>query len=105
MTKDGRHVDPWNEFARPGKPPPGDAIPTRLGYDVYVNSYYGRIVEVPAYHGPLIEWILRYHERTGRPEDEIVAFTVAMLFDESPGPGEREARNPRKQVFLRYPQN
>jgi hypothetical protein len=105
VTRDGRHVDPWNEFTRPGRPPPGDRIPTRLGYDVYVNSYYGRIAGSPAYHGALGDWILRYPERTGRVDDEIVSFTVSMNYDESPRPGERESKNPTSQVFLRYPQN
>jgi hypothetical protein len=105
VTKDGRHVDPWNELTRPGRPPPGERIPTRCGYDVYANNYYGRIAETPAYHVAFGEWLLRYHERTGRPEDEIVSFTANMLFDESPKPGEREPRKQRKQAFLRYPQN
>jgi hypothetical protein len=105
VTKDGRHVDPWNELTRPGRPPPGERIPTRLGYDVYINSYYGRIAETPAYHPAFAEWVLRYHERTGRPEDQIVSFTASMLFDDSPRPGEREPRNPRKQAFLKHPQN
>ena len=103
VTKRGEHVDPFNEFARPGRPPPGDRIPPRLGYDVYVNSYFGRIAETPAYHPALGEWILRYHERTGRPDDQIVSFTVSLLLDDSPRPGEREPRNRRKQTFLRYP--
>jgi hypothetical protein len=103
ITKDGRHVDPWNEFARPGRPPPGDVIPTRLGYDVYVNSYFGRIGDAPAYHDAFASWILHYADRTGRPEDQIVSFTASLLFDESPRPGERQPRNARSQVFLRHP--
>ncbi|HEX6272760.1 MAG TPA: HTTM domain-containing protein [Polyangiaceae bacterium] len=105
VTRDGRHVDPWNELTRPGRPPPGERIPTRLGYDVYVNNYYGRIVETPAYHPAFADWVLRYHERTGRPEDQIVSFTASLLLDESPPPGEREPRKQRKQVFLKHPQN
>jgi hypothetical protein len=103
VTKKGEHVDPFNEFARPGRPPPGDRIPPRLGYDVYVNSYFGRIAETPAYHPALGEWILRYHERTGRPDDQIVSFTVSLLLDDSPRPGELEPRNRRKETFLKYP--
>ncbi|HEX6765713.1 MAG TPA: hypothetical protein VF103_09555, partial [Polyangiaceae bacterium] len=103
VTKNGRHVDPFNEFARPGRPSFTDRIPTRLGYDVYVNSYYGRIADTPAYHEALGEWILRYSARTGRPEDEIVSFSVALLSDDSPAPGEREPRNPKRQVVLHYP--
>lgn len=103
VTKDGRHVDPFNEFARPGRPPPGNKIPTRLGYDVYVNSYFGRIGEAAAYHDAFGRWILAYGTRTGRPEDEIVSFTASFLTDESPRPGEREPRNPQSRVFLRYP--
>ena len=103
VTKKGEHVDPFNEFARPGRPPPSDRIPPRLGYDVYVNSYFGRISETPAYHPALGEWILRYPERTGRPDDPIVSFTVSLLLDDSPRPGESEPRNRRKQTFLKYP--
>jgi hypothetical protein len=102
VTKDGRHVDPFNEFARPGRRPPVDSIPPRLGYDVYVNSYFGRIAGSPPYHRALAEWILRFHERTGRPEDEIVSFSVALLTDESPPPGEHEPQNLRRNVFLTH---
>jgi hypothetical protein len=102
VTKDGRHVDPFNEFARPGRGPPVDSIPPRLGYDVYVNSYFGRIAGSPPYHRALAEWILRFHERTGRREDEIVSFSVALLTDESPPPGEHEPRNLRRNVFLTH---
>jgi hypothetical protein len=104
VTKDGRHVDPWNEFVRPGTHPPLDAIPKHLGYNVYANSYYGRIAETPAYQTAFSQWIFRYHERTGRLEDEIVSFTASILSDDSPPPGEREPRNPRRQVFLQVPQ-
>jgi hypothetical protein len=103
VTKDGRHVDPFNEFARPGRRPPVDGVPPRLGYDVYVNSYFGRIAATPQYHRALTEWILRFHERTGRPQDQIVSFSVALLTDESPPPGEHEPRNPRRNVFLTHP--
>jgi hypothetical protein len=103
VTKDGRHVDPFNEFARPGRRPPVDTVPPRLGNDVYVNSYFGRIAEAPQYHRALAEWILRFHERTGHPEDEIVSFSVALVTDQSPPPGEHEPRHPRRNVFLTHP--
>jgi hypothetical protein len=36
---------------------------------------------------PLEAWILRHHERTGRPADRVVSFTLYGLIRSSPPPG------------------
>jgi hypothetical protein len=56
------------------------------------------------YHQALIEWILRYPERTGRERDRIVSFQALLVENDSPPPGERRPRNLRTSVFLQYPQ-
>ena len=49
------------------------------------------------------EWILRYPDRTGRAEDQIIAFTVYTVEDDSPPLGERLPRNVRFNALLTYP--
>src|SRR6201999_912991 len=43
LTKDGRHVDPFNEAVRPGTSRFTRDIPARLGYDSFVNAYTDRL--------------------------------------------------------------
>ena len=104
VTVDGRHVDPYSE-ATGRYPNPGRyQIPERLDNDSLVFNYSGRIPTSPAYHQAFIEWILNYHERTGRPQDRIVSFEAWQVDDDSPPIGQLEPRNVRSKVFLRYPQ-
>jgi hypothetical protein len=68
--------------------------------------FYGYGNHVPnhgAWHQALIEWIQRYPKRTGRPEDQLVSFTVYKVEDDSPRLGEREPRNLRWSVMIKYP--
>jgi predicted DCC family thiol-disulfide oxidoreductase YuxK len=103
VTADGRHVDPYSE-ATGRYPNPGRfQIPTRLDNDSFVFNYSGRLPTSPAYHQAFIEWVLRYHERTGRPQDRIVSFEAWQVDDDSPPVGELEPRNVRSKSFLRYP--
>jgi len=103
VTEDGRHVDPYSE-ATSRYPNPGRfEIPPRLDNDSLVFNYTGRIAENGAYHNAFIEWILRYHERTGHPQDRIVKFDAYTVEDDSPPPGETNPRNVRSRLFLSYP--
>ena len=66
MTVDGRHVDPYNEVANPKYPHPGFTIPVVAGPELAVlrlRQPHPRIGG--AYHQALLEWILRYPQRTG----------------------------------------
>ena len=45
------------------------------------------------------DYLLNYHERTGRPQDKLVAFDVWWVHDKSPAPGETHGK-PQKPVLL-----
>ncbi len=103
VTVDGRHVDPYSEvssrYARPGL----DRVQTRLDNNSFFFNYSQRLPEQGAYNQAFIEWILRYPERTGRPQDQIVRFDAYTVEQDSPPPGQTEARNFRHNKFLSYP--
>jgi predicted DCC family thiol-disulfide oxidoreductase YuxK len=105
VTRDGRHVDPYNEVGSRVSSLPVDGVPVRLGHDSFWCDYTLRIPDAPQYHQALLEWILRYHERTGRAEDTIVRFEVFVIWQDSPKPGETQPTNIRKRTFMRYPEN
>jgi hypothetical protein len=103
ITMTGRHVDPWNEAANPKYPMPGATIPPALGPNWLYYQYVTRIPWWPAYHQAFQEWILRYPQRTGHKEDEIVSFKVFKVEDDSPLPGKTEPTNPRATLMFQYP--
>jgi len=59
---------------------------------------------MPAYHQALLEWLLRYPERTGRHEDTLVAFDVWLLEHASPKPGETAPSDVRRRRILQWQQ-
>ncbi|WP_437326104.1 hypothetical protein [Sorangium sp. So ce381] len=87
ITVDGRHVDPFT-----GLPPDLNLSDARgLGLGQIQQDYFNRIRldRNKAFRKPgLQDYLLRYHERTGRPEDEIVACDVYWVRDQCPKPGE-----------------
>lgn len=103
VTRDGRHVDPWNAVASPGNPHTGADIAPHLRQDVLFFAYGLRLPWTPAYWTAFQEWVLRYPERTKHPEDAIARFEAFVVEHDSPPPGEHEPRNPRKTSFLKYP--
>jgi predicted DCC family thiol-disulfide oxidoreductase YuxK len=103
MTIDGRHVDPYSQVAGRYPDPGRNEIPVRMDNDSLIFNYTGRIPDNPAYHQALTEWILRYHERTGKLTDQIVKFDCYHLTDDSPPIGELKPRNLRTRLFLSYP--
>jgi predicted DCC family thiol-disulfide oxidoreductase YuxK len=104
VTADGRHVDPFNEVANPSVPFPGASIPTHFERKSFYSDYMIQIPWATDYHQAFIDWILRYPERTGRDQDRIVSFEAFVVENDSPPPGERQSRNVRTKVFLRFPQ-
>jgi hypothetical protein len=106
VTSDGRHVDPLNEAARGRDRPPFTAatIPAGLGYNVFFGTYLDRISDFDAYHRALMEWIVRYPERTGRPRDALASFEVLLVENDSPAPGALVSSNPRATTLFRFPQ-
>jgi hypothetical protein len=103
VTIDGRHVDPYSEISSRYSAPGTDGIRSRLDNDSFFFNYSSRIPFKGEYWTALEEWILRYPERTGNPRDQIVKFDAWIIEDDSPPPGELEARNIRKRIFLSYP--
>ncbi len=103
VTSDGRHVDPYNEVANPKYPHPGFTIPVSLGPSWLFYGYGNHIPNRGAYHQALLEWILRYPQRTGNPKDQIVSFKVYKVEDDSPALGQQRPTNLRWNVMLSYP--
>ncbi len=106
VTRDGRHVDPYNEVGSRVSSLPVDSVPVRLGHDSFWCDYTLRIPDAPQYHQALLEWLLRYPERTGRDQDTIVGFDAYVIWQDSPKPGAPPVpTNIRKRRFLHYPEN
>jgi hypothetical protein len=103
VTVDGRHVDPYNEIANPRHPHPGFTIPAALGPSHLFYGYGNHIPNRGAYHQALIEWVLRYSERTGHDNDKIVSFVIWKVEDDSPRLGEQAPTNLRWNAMVRYP--
>lgn len=102
VTQGGRHVDPLNEVSSRIAELPVADIPKRLGHDSFWCDYQLRIPNMPAYHQAFLEWILRYPERTGRPEDAIVSFEASNLEHASPPPGQTATTDIKSHVFMRW---
>jgi len=106
VTRDGRHVDPYNQVGSRVWSLPVESVPVRLGHDSFWCDYTLRIPDAAQYHQALIEWILRHHERTGRDIDQIVRFDAYVIWQDSPKPGEPQVpTNIRKRRFLHFPEN
>ena len=103
VTQDGRHVDPYNEVGSRVTTLPVERVPARLEHDSFWCDYTLRIANAGVYHQAFIEWIRRYPERTGRPEDAIVRFEAVEVWQDSPPPGQTEPTNIRKRRFLQWP--
>lgn len=82
VTVDGRHVNPFT-----GEPPDFDLLATKsYGYNQIWSDYFNRM-HLPGNAGfrdAMKEYIFRYPERTGRPEDAIVRGDVYWLSDMNP---------------------
>jgi predicted DCC family thiol-disulfide oxidoreductase YuxK len=102
VTKGGRHVDPMNEVSSRVAALPVDDIPQRLGHDSFWCDYQLRIAGAPAYHQALLEWLLRYPERTGRPADALVSLEAFVLEHASPPPGQTRPTDIRRKRFLQW---
>ena len=72
----------------------------RLGHDSFWCDYTLRIPDAPQYHQALLEWLQRYHERTGRPQDQIVRFEAFVIWQDSPKPGAAAAADQHPQAAL-----
>lgn len=96
-TVDGRKIDPLT-----GVEPEFDPE-TRVGWghnqlwcDYHLKMYFSRY---SAHRQHLREYLQSWHERTGRPEDRLVAFDVWWVNDKSPPPGSLHGQ-PQKPIQL-----
>jgi predicted DCC family thiol-disulfide oxidoreductase YuxK len=105
-TQDGRHIDPYNAIASRVHGPGYRGIPPHLHQNQFFTAY-SLFIWMPPYAPYLTamrEWILHYHERTGRPRDQIVRFRAYELSDSSPAPGKQsQPDNFQRRLFLSYP--
>ena len=96
-TQDGRKIDPFT-----GAEPEFDPETTvgwghsQLWCDYHLKMYLARYA---ANRQHMKDYLLNYHERTGRPQDKLVAFDVWWVHDKSPAPGETHGK-PQKPVLL-----
>ena len=103
VTRDGRHVDPYNEVGSRVADIPIDRVPVRLGHSSFWCDFTLRLPDAGVYHQAFIEWILRYPERTGNSNDTITKFDAYVVEQNSPKPGEVEPTNLRQHRFLQWP--
>jgi hypothetical protein len=90
-TADGRRFDPLAAVLR-GDDAVLDAIPERIDMGMLAYNYAQMLAPRRAQRGgyvrALADWLLRYHERTGRLEDKIARFEVFWLIDAIPPAGD-----------------
>jgi predicted DCC family thiol-disulfide oxidoreductase YuxK len=103
ITVDGRHVDPYSEISSRYKNPGHDVIPPRLDNDSFFFNYSSRIPFKGEYWTAFQEWVLRYPERTGNPQDTIKSFDAWIVEDDSPPPGQMVETNRRSRIWLSWP--
>lgn len=96
-TRDGRKIDPFTG-AEPDFDPETSVGwgHSQLWCDYHLKMYFARYA---ANRQHLKEYLQKWHQRTGRPEDQLVAFDVWWVNDKSPGPGEAHGK-PQKPVLL-----
>jgi predicted DCC family thiol-disulfide oxidoreductase YuxK len=96
-TVEGRKVDPLT-----GADPEFDPETStgwghsQLWCDYHLKMYFARYA---ANRQHLRDYLQSWHQRTGRPQDRLVAFDVWWVSDKSPGPGEIHGK-PQKPVLL-----
>lgn len=85
-TIDGRNIDPLT-----GEKPVLDIRDLRGAGLSQLRQDYGNRIRMDrnqAYRDGLRDYLLRWHERTGRAEDELIAFDVYWVRDKCPPPGQ-----------------
>jgi predicted DCC family thiol-disulfide oxidoreductase YuxK len=96
-TQDGRKVDPLTGVAPDFNPETSIGWGhSQLWCDYHLKMFFSRYA---AYRQHLKEYLQRWHERTGHPEDRLVAFNVWWVNDKSPPPGALHGQ-PQKPVHL-----
>lgn len=99
-TIDGRRIDPFT-----GKEPDLDITDARgLGLEQIWQDYFNRIRldRYSVFRQGLKDYLLRWHQETGRPEDELVAFDVYWVRAQCPKPGETTMYKNENIALLTY---
>ncbi|AUX39226.1 hypothetical protein SOCE26_006100 [Sorangium cellulosum] len=100
ITVDGRHIDPFT-----GKPPNFDLLHAKsLAYSQIWCDYFARI-KLPgnsAYRDAMKEYMYRYPERTGRPDDAIVSGDVYWVKDWNPRWGTTESYGEERERLFSF---
>jgi predicted DCC family thiol-disulfide oxidoreductase YuxK len=96
-TQDGRKIDPFTGLEPEFDPEAPDGWgQSQLWCDYHLKMYLARYA---ANRQHMKDYLLSYHQRTGRPQDKLVAFDVWWVHDKSPAPGESHGK-PQKPVLL-----
>jgi len=103
VTRDGRHVDPYNQVGSRVADIPIDRVPVRLAQSSFWCDFTLRIPDAGVFHQAFIEWILRYPERTGDPKDAITRFDAYVVEQRSPEPGSDQPTGFHQRRFLQWP--
>ncbi|WP_437600350.1 HTTM domain-containing protein [Sorangium sp. So ce590] len=100
VTVDGRHINPFT-----GKPPNFDLLHAKsFAYTQIWCDYFARI-KLPAntsYRDAMKEYMYRYPERTGRPEDAIVSGEVYWVKDWNPKWGKTESYGEERERLFSF---
>jgi hypothetical protein len=83
VTVDGRHIDPFMG----GKAPDFDLSSAKCLYLSQIwGDYFNRMKDSgnSSYRGAMQEYLFRYPDRTGRPDDAIVSADVYWVHDKNP---------------------
>ncbi len=99
-TLDGRKLDPLT-----GRQPDFNPdTPTGWGHSQFWCDYENKIrFAGHAHHRKhLVDYLLKYQERTGNPQDRLVAFDVWWMEDKSPPPGETKSTPLRPQRLISH---
>lgn len=100
VTIDGRHIDPFT-----GKPPNFDLLNAKsFRYSQIWCDYFARI-RLPgnsAYRDAMKEYMYRYPERTGRPEDTIVSGDVYWVKDWNPKWGTTQSYGEQRERLFSF---
>ncbi|WP_434045227.1 MULTISPECIES: hypothetical protein [Sorangium] len=100
VTVDGRHVNPFT-----GEPPNFDLLHAKsFAYTQIWCDYFARI-KLPAntaYRDAMKEYMYRYPERTGRPEDAIVSGDVYWVKDWNPKWGSTQSYGEEREKLFSF---
>ncbi|MEM6790181.1 MAG: HTTM domain-containing protein [Myxococcota bacterium] len=105
ITVDGRHIDPLRVIGGLSPAPDLDLSDDRgSGYNQIHQDYQNRIQrdQNRSHRTALQRLLTSWHERTGRPQDEIVHFDVYWLRDDNPAPGALAPKNPQRRCLASW---